>query len=1143
MPLFLRHPANVCGNKYPNQLNTLQFCTYFYALSTIKRRIKTLYQIAMKYPLGLKLLAGLALLAISNSLFAQVTTQPSPAIESQSVKITFDATQGSAGLKEYTGDVYAHIGVITNLSTSGGDWKYVKAGWSENKPECKMTRTSTNTYTLDLNPSIRSYFGVPASEQIKQIALVFRSADGTKTGKATGDKDIYVDVFTNSIALKVNSPADGSTFLVGENIAVNATATATTIDLFIDNNKVTSSTTSPLTYTFTPTSAKQYILKVVAKDASNLTEEKTVTVNVVSPPITEALPNGARPGLNINGGKATFVLEAPGKKFCSLIGSFNNYTVDQNFAMKITPDGKKFWITIDTLRNNVDYSYQYLVNGKVKVADPYSTTILDPWNDKYIDASTYPKMPSYPVGLTSGVVSSFRMNPTPYVWQKTDFTPAAPSKMNIYEVHLRDFLAKHDFKTLADTISYFKKLGVNTIELMPINEFEGNNSWGYNPSFYFAVDKYYGPANDLKKFVDKCHKEGIAVVIDMVLNHSYGLSPLVQLYFDSATNKVAANNPWYNVDSPNTAYAWGYDFNHESQYTKNFVDSVGAYWMQEFKIDGFRFDFTKGFTQTSGDGWAYDASRIAILKRMNSEIKKRNPNAIVILEHLAINTEEKELANEGILLWGNMNNPSCEAAMGYNENNKSDLTFAAYKNRGWSKPSLVSYMESHDEERVTFKQLAYGASNGSYSVKDLKTAAQHHAALAAVFLSIPGPKMVWQWQELGYDYSINTCENGTINNDCRTSPKPSFWNRNNSNAENAPRMELKSAIAQLFELRNRYTAFSTSNYETNLTGAVKHVRLKDGEMNVITVANFGLTDAPFEIAVAETGYYYSQLSKDSIAVTNGKISRTLKPGEYHVLTSKRLFTPLKLAITSPTEASTFTVGDMVNIASTSAASKTTLYINNTKIGDFGSNISYSYSIAEVGTYTIKVVATEGENVESKTVTITGVDKPVDLTLTSPKEGDRFFLGQPITVNAAANSNAITLYVDDKAVASGTNSISYTFTPTKAGAVKIWVMASNTAESKSITISVPVVTSSSFGPNPAKKGDLIRFYLEPTVDGKVNIDIYSLNGTKVLSDVKDVKNSTSIISIDTAQRGLGRAGIYLVRITGSGVDVKEKLIIL
>ncbi len=115
----------------------------------------------------------------------------------------------------------------------------------------------------------------------------------------------------------------------------------------------------------------------------------------------------------------------------------------------------------------------------------------------------------------------------------------------------------------------------------------------------------------MKRFIDECHRHGIAVIQDMVLNHSYGQSPLVRLYWDKQNNRPSAQNPWYNPVSPNPVYSWGYDFNHESEATKIFVDRVNRYWLTEYKVDGFRFDFTKGFTNTPGDGSAYDAARIA----------------------------------------------------------------------------------------------------------------------------------------------------------------------------------------------------------------------------------------------------------------------------------------------------------------------------------------------------------------------------------------------------------------------------------------------------------------------------------------------------------------------------------------------------
>lgn len=273
-----------------------------------------------------------------------------------------------------------------------------------------------------------------------------------------------------------------------------------------------------------------------------------------------------------------------------------------------------------------------------------------------------------------------------------NFQVPEKEKLVIYEVLIRDFTDNGDIKTITDTLDYFVRLGVNAIELMPINEFEGNDSWGYNPSFYFAPDKAYGTMNDYKEFIDACHERGIAVIIDMVLNHSYGESPLVQMYLDGS--KPAANNPWYNVshNMQNPDAQWGYDFNHESPYTQELVDLILEYWITEFKVDGFRFDFTKGFTNTpyGPSSWAseYDASRIAILKRIADKVWSVKEDALVIFEHLAENTEEKVLADYGILLWGNMNYNFSEAVMGYHDEGKSDFNWSSYKNRNWNEPKI-----------------------------------------------------------------------------------------------------------------------------------------------------------------------------------------------------------------------------------------------------------------------------------------------------------------------------------------------------------------------------------------------------------------------------------------------------------------------
>jgi 1,4-alpha-glucan branching enzyme len=425
---------------------------------------------------------------------------------------------------------------------------------------------------------------------------------------------------------------------------------------------------------------------------------------------------------------------------------------------------------------------------------------------------------------------------------------------------------------------------------MPINEFEGNSSWGYNTSFHMAVDKDYGPADDLKRFIDECHRRDIVVILDMVLNHAFGQSPLVRLYWDSANNRPAANNPWFNT-VPRHPFNVGYDFNHESEATKAYVDRVNAYWLTEYQVDGFRFDLSKGFTQFySGDDvelmGRYDASRIRLLKRMADEIWRVDENAYVILEHFAEEREEIELSDYGMLSWGNENHQYNEATMGYHDNYKSDFYRGYYKNRGWNHPTLVTYMESHDEERLMFKNLTYGNGSGTYQIKDLETALNRIKMAAAFFLTFPGPKMIWKFGELGYDYSINYPSG--MEKD-RLTPKPIRWDY----FEDDSRSKLYQTYASLIKLRKSEVVFSDpeATVELSVTPAMKRIRSAHYNLKSVIIGNFGVTTDGINPQFWSTGTWYDFFSGDSIIVSNTTDEIVLEPGEFHIYTDRKLETP------------------------------------------------------------------------------------------------------------------------------------------------------------------------------------------------------------------------------------------------------------
>ncbi|MDB5138548.1 MAG: glgB 2 [Mucilaginibacter sp.] len=609
--------------------------------------------------------------------------------------------------------------------------------------------------------------------------------------------------------------------------------------------------------------------------------------NVPGNPAGKDVPSGARDGVTfINSGtSAIFNIYAPNKKSVTILGDFNNWTASSKYAMTNSVDGTRWWIQVDNLDASTEYAYEYLIDGNLKVADPYSHKILDSANDKYIPASVYPNIKAYPNGKGNGIVSDIQYNAPAYSWTTPSFTRPDPKNLVVYELLVRDFVATHSYKTLTDTLSYLSNMGVNAIELLPVNEFEGNDSWGYNSNFMFALDKYYGTPNVYKAFIDACHARGIAVIQDIVLEDQFGSSPMVQMYWNTAASAPASNSPWFDVTNMHPD-AVGYQLNHQSAATQYFTKNVMKYWMQEYKIDGFRFDEAKGYTQTnsgnSESAWAaYDAARIATWENYNTYMKSIDPNFYVILEYFAGNQEESILANQGMMLWTNLSSSGEQATMGYPSNPSWDLSGLFYDGYGFTAPyNLMAYFESHDEERLQFKNEQYGNSAGTYSTKDLATGLKRDEMGAVFMFSSPGPKMLWEFGERGYDISVNDATTGG-----RLGDKPPHWEY----MTDPNRHHLYQVYAQMIKMKTKNPVFTSTHFSYNLGGYVKTIQLLDPTANVEVVGNFDVLPQPAAISFPSTGVWYDNMTGTSINVTSLPYNVTLMPGEYHLYSN----TPLK----------------------------------------------------------------------------------------------------------------------------------------------------------------------------------------------------------------------------------------------------------
>ncbi len=790
-------------------------------------------------------------------------------------------------------DIYLWAWYFDSDLNPAGD-SPTNGAWTNSSESQKFTNNGDGTFSYTFTPSV-----LFADTNIGRIGVIAKAKDGTGDKKT---QDHLIDV--GSFQVTVTNPSQPNTIVnSGTQLAVEATSSATAnFKLFANGTEVA------VQNNVTNFSSNQIInedtfFELEATSTSN-GDVVMKSFNVILTPNPQILPvpAGMQDGINFdpaNPDTVTLVLYAPGKDFVHLIGNFlnNDWRLSNTYLLNKDDTQNRFWITLNNLNTiNPDLLFQYVVDASIRVADPYSISIIDEFNDVFIPASTFPDLPAYPLGKTNHAVSWLQLDETPYNWQVANFVRPAQEDLVVYELLIRDFVSEQSFDGVLSRLNYLESLGVNVIELLPVNEFDGNISWGYNPSFHMALDKYYGTRNAFKNFVDECHARGIAVIIDVVYNHATGQNPYFRMWNDCNgcyNGQATAQNPFFNVEDPNTSFQFFNDMDHESTATKDYVDKLNRFWLEEYNLDGFRFDFTKGFTNVVGDGGSYDASRIALLTRMYDEIRDVDPTAFVILEHFAPNSEETELINHrattdpqepGMLVWSNHNFQYNQATMGYDNSNFSSIS---YLNRGWDTPSSVGYMESHDEERLMYKNLEFGNSSGSYDITNFSTALDRQKAAGAFYFTIPGPKMIWQFGELGFELSINRCEDGTISNDCRTAPKPNAFAMDY--LSNPDRTALYLQWRRFLELKREEPIFRTSNFTLEVApDAEKKIYLVDDAATgdeikyVIVVGNFGVTTITTQPFFQETGTWYDMMDNTPFQVTDMAMSIPLEPGEYRI---------------------------------------------------------------------------------------------------------------------------------------------------------------------------------------------------------------------------------------------------------------------
>ena len=425
-----------------------------------------------------------------------------------------------------------------------------------------------------------------------------------------------------------------------------------------------------------------------------------------------------------------FRVWAPHADQVSVVGEFNDWDPEANLLSR---EGSGFWAgTVEGAKYRDEYKYAIHAADKVLYRnDPYARE------------------------LTNSNGNSVVIDPT-FDWGSTDFYRTPPwHEWVIYEMHIGTFNDERgdqpgNFDRAIERLDYLANdLGVNAVEIMPCAEFPGGYSWGYNPAHMFAIERDYGGPKAFRRFVKAAHERGIAVILDVVYNH---LGPTdIDLWQFDGWSDLGHNGGIYIYDEQRSHTPWGHtrpDYGRGE--VRQYLRDNALFWLEEFRIDGLRFDATayiryvNGVSQPLPEGWS-------LLQWINQEVNQRQPWKLMIAEDLRENawvTKPEVSGGAGFdTQWSSNFTHTIRNAIVTSQDKDRDLHRIAEAIRQRHNGDFlqrVIYTESHDEVangRARIAEEIWPNYPDSWFSKKRSTLG------AAVTLTSPGIPMLFQGQE------------------------------------------------------------------------------------------------------------------------------------------------------------------------------------------------------------------------------------------------------------------------------------------------------------------------------------------------------------------------------------------------------------
>ncbi|OIO57181.1 MAG: hypothetical protein AUJ47_12530 [Candidatus Marinimicrobia bacterium CG1_02_48_14] len=664
-------------------------------------------------------------------------------------------------------------------------------------------------------------------QPVSEMNFVFHWSDGTWENNNNQDYKITMNFEPTPAdpTVSMTNITEGQSLDAMQNVSVS-TLNATYSEVRIDGllRMVSSAADFSFTLNTSDLSYGKHTLYAFSRAGNNRVMFDMKTVWKIPPIEFAALPPMDYVGVHDRlDGTVTFALLAPAKRFVALIGSFNNWDGQANLlAFDST---RNIWWTNLALADGT-HEYMYLLDGTKKVGDPFGNFVH--WTDQFGNPNS--SIDNQKTVLTLGE--------SEFDWTDDNYQRPAMNDLIIYELLMRDFTDSRDIQGVISKLDYLQSLGINAIELMPNYEFPGTSSWGYNPAFFMAPEASYGSVNDFKQLVNEAHARGIAVLMDLVFNHVDGSSPAYQMY---GTNYD--DSPYIHAEQNE----WGFpDLDHGREGTKLLTSRTVSYWIDQFHIDGYRYDNTTGIgwsglndfgiSYFSYAAWQTDNDVYQVAEHFGADIGSIiNATKIRSHWHDAFHDQMKANLRQGSFegsSYGDMN--KTERGINYAADGFNNLE------------ACVNYLESHDEQRVIWEAQTNGMTYAQ--------AVQKAKLGAATLFTAAGIPMFYMGAEFGMD-TERTIDYNTLR-----------WNYLDSPAQ----LGILEFYERLIWLRNHFPALRSNNVDvvakSNTTKTIVYHRVQDGTPSVVVALNFNTTNQTLDLQFPGSGTWYEFVDDDTLTI-------------------------------------------------------------------------------------------------------------------------------------------------------------------------------------------------------------------------------------------------------------------------------------